>query len=96
MRSSSYRGLLISQSLYASIFSESFLCRIFQKPPVEPKELQQVSISVVSSISNVSSIDWDACAVDANGQGIFNPFLSHAFLSCLEESGCAVQVFLIY
>ncbi|KMZ75215.1 Cytoplasmic protein [Zostera marina] len=62
-----------------------------QKPPVEPKELQQVSISVVSSISNVSSIDWDACAVDANGQGIFNPFLSHAFLSCLEESGCAVQ-----
>ncbi|KAJ4966644.1 hypothetical protein NE237_018493 [Protea cynaroides] len=52
---------------------------------------QKISLSVVSSISEVSSDDWDACALDATGPEKLNPFLTHGFLSSLEESGCAVK-----
>ena len=51
-----------------------------------------VSLSVLSSISDISSEDWDACALDAAGLEKFNPFLTHGFLSSLEESGSAVEV----
>ncbi|XP_056163406.1 uncharacterized protein LOC115691187 isoform X1 [Syzygium oleosum] len=51
----------------------------------------QISLSVVSSISEVSSNDWDACALDATGPEKYNPFLSHGFLSSLEESNSAVK-----
>ncbi|XP_030499085.2 uncharacterized protein LOC115714500 [Cannabis sativa] len=54
----------------------------------KPKVL---SISVLSSISDVSPGVWDACTVDATGPEKFNPFLTHAFLSSLEESGSAVK-----
>ena len=40
-------------------------------------------IKVVTSIAEVTPEDWDACA------GGSNPFVSHAFLSTLEESGSA-------
>uniref|UniRef100_A0A803MMF8 Uncharacterized protein n=1 Tax=Chenopodium quinoa TaxID=63459 RepID=A0A803MMF8_CHEQI len=52
---------------------------------------KKVSISAISSISEVSSDEWDACAVDMNGPEKLNPFLSHGFLSSLEESRCAVK-----
>ncbi|XP_020673271.1 uncharacterized protein LOC110092915 isoform X1 [Dendrobium catenatum] len=52
---------------------------------------QQLSVSVVSSLSDISSKDWDACAMDAAGPEKLNPFLTHAFLSSLEESKCAVK-----
>ncbi|XP_019055444.1 PREDICTED: uncharacterized protein LOC104610180 isoform X3 [Nelumbo nucifera] len=52
---------------------------------------QKISLSVVSSISEVSPNEWDACAVDAIGPEKINPFLTHGFLSSLEESGCAVK-----
>lgn len=52
---------------------------------------QQISLSVVSSILDIESEDWDTCASDANGLGKFDPFTSYAFLSSLEESGSAVQ-----
>lgn len=55
---------------------------------VKPK---RVSVSTVSSISEISSNDWDACALDATGAESFNPFLAYDFLSSLEESGCAVK-----
>ncbi|XP_020587999.1 uncharacterized protein LOC110029867 isoform X5 [Phalaenopsis equestris] len=48
-------------------------------------------VSVVSSISDISSKEWDACAIDAAGPEKLNPFLAHAFLSSLEESKCAVK-----
>ncbi|KAG0494332.1 hypothetical protein HPP92_005326 [Vanilla planifolia] len=51
----------------------------------------EVCVSVLSSISNVPSKDWDACAMDATGPEKLNPFLTHAFLSSLEESNCAVK-----
>lgn len=52
----------------------------------------KLSLSVVSSISEVSASDWDACALDTTGPKKYNPFLTHGFLSSLEETGCAVKV----
>jgi predicted N-acyltransferase len=40
-----------------------------------------VLLSVVSRIDEVAASDWDACALPDN------PFISHAFLSALEDSG---------
>lgn len=50
-----------------------------------------ITISFVSSISQISSTQWDACALDATGHHNYNPFLSHAFLSTLEHSHSAVK-----
>ncbi|KAK7817988.1 hypothetical protein CFP56_041990 [Quercus suber] len=52
---------------------------------------KRISVSVVSSILEVSPNDWDACALDATGPEKYNPFLTHGFLSSLEESNCAVK-----
>ncbi|GMY04891.1 N-acetyltransferase [Fagus crenata] len=52
---------------------------------------KKISLSVVSSILEVSPNDWDACALDATGPEKYNPFLTHGFLSSLEESGSAVK-----
>ncbi|MSP47898.1 MAG: N-acetyltransferase [Alphaproteobacteria bacterium] len=41
----------------------------------------QVAVRVVERIGAIAAADWDACA------GRDNPFLSHAFLAALEESG---------
>lgn len=60
------------------------------KPSNEMKP-KKISLSVVSSISEISPTDWDACALDATGPEKFNPFLAHGFLLSLEETGCAVQ-----
>ncbi|XP_051217485.1 uncharacterized protein [Lolium perenne] len=51
----------------------------------------EVSISVVSSIMDIPPAEWDACAVDSAEPEKLNPFLTHAFLSSLEESGSAVK-----
>ncbi|WCJ18674.1 hypothetical protein M5689_001004 [Euphorbia peplus] len=52
---------------------------------------KKISISVISSISEVSPNEWDACCLDATGPEKINPFLSHGFLSSLEDSRCAVK-----
>jgi predicted N-acyltransferase len=39
-------------------------------------------VTFANSVSHVDALEWDACA------GTENPFVSHAFLSSLEESGC--------
>jgi len=41
-----------------------------------------LAVKVVSRIAEVPAAEWDACAGD-------NPFVSHAFLDALEESGSA-------
>ncbi|XP_038680727.1 uncharacterized protein LOC119981707 isoform X2 [Tripterygium wilfordii] len=51
----------------------------------------EISLSVASSISEVSPVDWDACNLDSTGPENFNPFLTHGFLLSLEESDCAVK-----
>ena len=48
-------------------------------------------IRVISSINEVEAATWDRLAqVRADGDAGYNPFVSHAFLSALEDSGSAV------
>ena len=42
-----------------------------------------VTVEISSRIAEIPAADWDACAGDDN------PFVSHAFLDVLEESGSA-------
>ncbi|MCC6719597.1 MAG: N-acetyltransferase [Acetobacteraceae bacterium] len=44
---------------------------------------EQLTLSLHKAIGEVAAADWDACA------GAGNPFVSHAFLACVEESGSA-------
>jgi len=45
------------------------------------------TIKVIRTLKDITAQEWDACALNAeNG---FNPFISHAFISALEDSGCA-------
>ncbi|MEX2453512.1 MAG: GNAT family N-acetyltransferase [Rhodospirillaceae bacterium] len=44
---------------------------------------EAVTVKVLQSLDEVSAGDWDACA------GPDNPFVSHAFLKVLEDSGAA-------
>ena len=46
-----------------------------------------IQLRVISSLSLIAAEDWDACA-NPDGQ-VYNPFLRHAFLQALEESGSA-------
>ena len=48
-----------------------------------PDGRDAVAIKIVKSLSEVSPEAWDACA------GTDNPFIRHAFLSALEDSGSA-------
>ncbi|XP_047069793.1 uncharacterized protein LOC124677891 [Lolium rigidum] len=75
------RELIPSAEPYALTGSAS---EVGMKPP-------EVSISVVSSIMDIPPAEWDACAVDSAEPEKLNPFLTHAFLSSLEESGSAVK-----
>ncbi|UUX49156.1 GNAT family N-acetyltransferase [Nisaea acidiphila] len=50
-------------------------------PDGEERTEAQAAISALRSIHEIAPEDWDACA------GPENPFLSHAFLSALEDSG---------
>ncbi|MBK1665071.1 GNAT family N-acetyltransferase [Rhodospirillum rubrum] len=52
-------------------------------PSSDPAAPGALSLSVVESLSAVDSADWDRCA------GHDNPFVSHAFLLALEDSGSA-------
>ena len=49
-------------------------------------EQGQVVANVVSRIAEIEAEDWDACANP--DPATHNPFLSHAFLKALEDSGC--------
>lgn len=49
-------------------------------PDVPPQEL---TLRLHPAIAEISAAEWDACAGDEN------PFVSHAFLAALEESGSA-------
>jgi len=45
--------------------------------------MNSLTLSLHRSIAEISAADWDACA------GAGNPFVSHAFLSAVEDSGSA-------
>ena len=51
-------------------------------------------VRVVPRIAAVPAAEWDACARGADSSGKTcpaNPFISHAFLHALEESGSATR-----
>ncbi len=55
--------------------------------------MTDVVLKVATTLKAVAAEQWDACAnpprpAAAPGDETHNPFLSHAFLSALEESGC--------
>ncbi|MEQ9362493.1 MAG: peptidogalycan biosysnthesis protein, partial [Rhodospirillales bacterium] len=50
-----------------------------------PDGRDAVAITVLKSLTEVSPEAWDACA------GTDNPFVRHAFLSALEDSGSATE-----
>lgn len=45
-------------------------------------------VAVETEISAVAAAEWDACAGGTGDRPPPNPFLSYAFLSALEDSGC--------
>ncbi|WP_245416084.1 GNAT family N-acetyltransferase [Microvirga sp. 17 mud 1-3] len=55
-------------------------------------QAQTLQVKAAPSLKAVPASAWDACAMGgANASGDedpFNPFVSHAFLSALEEAGC--------
>ncbi|MDO9127239.1 MAG: peptidogalycan biosysnthesis protein, partial [Parvibaculum sp.] len=50
---------------------------------------EQAIIRIVDSLAAVDPVQWDACA-NPPGEPA-NPFVSHAFLAALEESGSATR-----
>jgi hypothetical protein len=54
---------------------------------------EQIEIEEAGAITSVPAESWDACAAPeaADGGRPVNPFLTHAFLSALEESGSATR-----
>ncbi|GJP32237.1 hypothetical protein CLOM_g16831 [Closterium sp. NIES-68] len=57
-----------------------------------PATATSLTVTVSSSIASIPAADWDACALDAaGGAEKHNPFVSHAFLQCLEESRSACR-----
>lgn len=51
-----------------------------------PDDQPTLTAHIAEQISAIPAVDWDACA-EGTGQPR-NPFISHAFLQALEESGC--------
>lgn len=49
------------------------------------KPTMTLQFSLHSSITDINAEDWDACLTSSES----SPFLQHAWLRCLEESGCA-------
>jgi len=47
--------------------------------------MSEIMARIAPGVGSIAAADWDACA------GSDNPFLSHAFLSALEDSGSAVS-----
>ena len=53
-------------------------------------DLSGLEVKVAQSLAAVNAAEWDSCARSGGAMGLdetHNPFLSHAFLSALEESG---------
>ncbi|MDB5513217.1 MAG: hypothetical protein JWR08_2700 [Enterovirga sp.] len=51
------------------------------------RPVSDLTVSIAPALSAVGAAEWDSCAAGPSG-AVDNPFVSHAFLSALEESGC--------
>jgi predicted N-acyltransferase len=58
--------------------------------PREADAKEQRIVRVASRIADIAASEWDACARDIE-TSVSNPFISHAFLLALEESGSATR-----
>ena len=54
---------------------------------IMPDGLPSLSLTLHPKIADIPAADWDACAGTLEGGG--NPFVCHAFLSAMEDSGSA-------
>ena len=56
-------------------------------------DAEQILVRIEPDIARLDAAQWDACAnpISSDNTQVFpyNPFVSHAFLSALEESGSA-------
>ena len=52
-----------------------------------PDGLPTLTLTLHQRIADIPAPEWDACAGTLGGKG--NPFVSHAFLSALEDSASA-------
>lgn len=51
---------------------------------------KQIEIRILTSLSDITSDDWDACACPKDGPAV-DPFTTHRFLLALEKSGSVGQ-----
>ena len=51
-----------------------------------------LQVRAITGLAQIPAAQWDACATSPEtlsaGDETHNPFVSHAFLSALEDSGC--------
>jgi predicted N-acyltransferase len=55
---------------------------------IEQRPDEAIAVRVASGMSEVDAAEWNACA-SGGATGQSNPFISHAFLKALEDSGSA-------
>ncbi|WP_342166204.1 GNAT family N-acetyltransferase [Methylobacterium sp. SD21] len=57
-----------------------------------PPDATALTVRALPGLKEIGAQAWDACALSpetlAAGDETYNPFVAHAFLSALEESGC--------
>ena len=58
----------------------------------DPGPAAELQVRAVPGLARIAAADWDRCATSpetlTGGDETHNPFVSHAFLSALEDSGC--------
>src|SRR5690242_15821350 len=63
-----------------------------KEAPGPTPESPTLTVRALPGLKEIGAAEWDACAFSpetlAGGDETHNPFLSHAFLSALEDSGC--------
>ena len=66
-----------------------------KQAPGPVPEAAPLTVRALSGLKEIGAAAWDACALSpetlASGDETHNPFVSHAFLSALEESGCVAR-----
>ena len=64
-----------------------------ETPGATPEATTALQVRALAGLKEIGASAWDACATSPEtlsaGDETHNPFLSHAFLSALEDSGCA-------
>ncbi|MCJ2036061.1 GNAT family N-acetyltransferase [Methylobacterium sp. J-068] len=63
-----------------------------EAPGAPAEAVTELQVRAVPGLAGIAAAEWDACATSAEtlsgGDETHNPFISHAFLSSLEDSGC--------